>query len=108
MSNAAFAISDMAENWYEEAHKTAVTYHDGEFNVLANGESVEIKEKDGKFYAVVVNNDFNTNDYNVPEYVGSEHDSLDDVMAYLNQFRGDEHQDFHGLELAIAAIKDDR
>ena len=101
---AAFAISDMAEDWYRETHKTAVTYHDGGFNVLISSQSVDIKEKDDKFYAVVVNNDFNAHDYNVPEVVGSHYDSLDEAMAYLNQFRGNEHEDFSGLQLAIDDI----
>ena len=98
-------MAEMAENWYRETHKEAVIYHDGGFNVLVSSQSVDIKEKDGKFYAVVVNNDFNASNYNLPEHVGSEHDSLDDAMAYLNQFRGNEHEDFSGLRRAIDDIK---
>ena len=102
---AAFDVAEMAENWYRETHKEAVIYHDGGFNVLVSSQSVDIKEKDGKFYAVVVNNDFSASNYNVPEHVGSEHDSLDDAMVYLNQFRGNEHEDFSGLRRAIDDIK---
>lgn len=101
---AAFDVAEMAENWYRETHKEAVIYHDGGFNVLVSSQSVDIKEKDGKFYAVVVNNDFSAHDYNLPEVVGSHYDSLDEAMAYLNQFRGNEHEDFTGLKIAIADI----
>ena len=102
---AAFDVAEMAENWYRETHKEGVIYHDSGFNVLVSSQSVDIKEKDGKSYAVVSNNNFNVSNYNVPEYVGSEHDSLDDAMAYLNKFRGNEHEDFSGLQRAIDDIK---
>ena len=101
----ALNVVDIAENWFAETIKAGWKYHDAGFNASFNSQSVVIKEKDGEFIVAVVNDDFNTNDYNVPEMLGQTFDSLEEAQEYLDQFKTDDYYDIQGVAEAIRNIK---
>lgn len=98
-------VVELAQNWYAETVKANWQYHDAGFNASINSQSVSIKEVDGEFVAVVVNDDFNVNDYNVPETLGEAFDSLEQAQEYLDQFKTDCYHDVQGVADAISDIK---
>lgn len=103
-------VVDVAES-YCAAHKAEnITYHDTGFNASANSQSVAIKEErdgdDATFTILLVNDDFNRNDYNMPETKGIVFDNLEEAKEWLDDHRGDEHYDFEGLKRVISLIND--
>lgn len=101
----ALNVVEVAENWYAETVKAGWQYHDAGFNASINSQSVSIKEMDGEFITAVVNDDFNANDYNVPETLGEAFDSLEQAQEYLDQFKTGDYQDVQGVAEAIRNIK---
>lgn len=101
----ALNVVEVAENWYAETVEAGWQYHDAGFNASINSQSVSIKEMDGEFITAVVNDDFNVNDYNVPETLGEAFDSLEQAQEYLDQFKTGDYQDVQGVAEAIRNIK---
>ena len=102
-------VVEAAESYYAAIKAENVTYHDTGFNASIANQSVVIKEERGDdttFTILMVNDDFNRNDYNVPETKGIVFDNLEEAKEWLDDHRGDGHYDFEGLKRVISLIND--
>lgn len=104
----AFDVSGIAENAMDDFETLNTTYYSTRFNTALSGNEAFVRELDGKFTIVIIDNAFNRNDYATPIYISStSFDSLDDAFQYIDQFRGNDFSDAEGLAKLMGAIQED-